>query len=206
MKANHKAFSLIIGILAALLIFAPSASTLARQPAAAPVQSLNREGSRPQSLTVTVVPAAAFHSDGYSPFGDTFFSFAGGYIRGGTNDYGCVETGVVLPDDVYIAEVYASVYDNDPDDNHSINLLRKARTTGQVAYMANLQTSGASTSIQSLYETNIRYAITANPEYAYYITDCLSSSDVRLYSVRIWYEPDYGYIVVPRINLPAIFK
>jgi hypothetical protein len=32
------------------------------------------------------------------------------------------------------------------------------------------------------------------------------SSAMRLYSVRIWYEPDYGYIVVPRVNLPAIFK
>lgn len=205
MKANQKAFSLILGILAALLIFAPSTDAHAGQPAAVPAHALNRQSSGPDAQTVIVIPAAAFHSDGAYAFNDTFFTFSGGYIRGNdTNHYGCVETGVVLPDNVYLIGMYASIYDNDPDYSHHVRLFRKARTTGAVVEMITINSSGSSTSIQSLWEPDTLQRITSNPEYAYYITDCLSSSELRLYSVRIWYDPVISIYIEPESYLPTI--
>ena len=143
----------------------------------------------PSKYTTTplVIPAAAFHSDGTAP-ANMFFSFVGGYLRGGSGV--CVTAPAYLPKGAYIREIWASVFDNDASNGLYINLYRVDNYDGSVDVMAEMSTTGAyaSPTIVSLYDYPVDNPRVAYPNFSYYVGTCLPSSFIRLYSVRIWYD------------------
>lgn len=144
-----------------------------------------------------VIPAAAFAADGFDP-DSAFFSFGGGYFAGTGAAYGCLTAPVYLPAGVPVQSMFVSVYDNDPGRPVSVALRRVDNFTGSGSTMASVSTTGpaASTSIQVLADATISNPIIRAPDYSYYVTTCLGSSSLRLYSVRL----RFGY----DLYLPAI--
>ncbi len=132
-----------------------------------------------------VIPAAAFRSDGLSPGGYVFW-FDLGRMEGLTGS--CVMAPAYLPDRSLVYQVWASVYDNDAVNNITVNMRRVNRDTGAVDLMGSLGTTGVSTAIQTPYDLTISNPLVSFPNYAYYVTTCLETTNTRLYSVRIWYK------------------
>jgi hypothetical protein len=130
-----------------------------------------------------VIPAADFSSDGGFP-DDFFFDFEYGYLQG--DGFACLKAPVYLPDGVTVTSVNASLYDN-ASGNVVVELRRVNVTTGTVDVMANPGTFADSTDIQHPNDVFIYYPEVSYPEYAYFLTTCLSSPSHRLYSVRIYY-------------------
>lgn len=134
-----------------------------------------------------VIPAAAFSSDGWDP--DSFFMFfAGGYICGTSAHYGCVKAPAYLPNGATVTNVYASVYDNDGTYDVAIYLRRVSNSTGVTAIIASLSSTGTSTAMRNIVDSSIDHPVIDYPTYSYYVTTCLGSSDIRLYSVRIYFD------------------
>ena len=134
-----------------------------------------------------VIPAAAFSSDGYDP--DSFFMwFDGGYIRGTPAHYGCVKAPAYLPNGATVTAVYASVYDNDGTYDIGIDLRRVSNATGVMEKMASLSSTGTSSAISTIVDPSIDHPLIDYPMYSYYVTTCLASSNIRLYSVRIYFN------------------
>ena len=134
-----------------------------------------------------VIPAAAFSSDGYDP--DSFFMwFDGGYIRGTSAHYGCVKAPAYLPNGATVTAVYASVYDNDGTYDIGIDLRRVSNATGVMEKMASLSSTGTSSAIRTIVDPSIDHPLIDYPMYSYYVTTCLESSNIRLYSVRIYFD------------------
>lgn len=190
MNRRKIVFQILILALAVVLIASASA------PAAV-------EGAPPKTVAlasaeseVLVIPAAAFSSDGYDA-NSFFFTFSGGYIRGTDAHDGCVKAPVYLPKWARVYEAWASVYDNDSTYNLSADVRRVDNFTGAAAVMANMVTSGASSYIQTPYDFSITNPLILYPDYSYYVTTCLLSSNIRLYSVRIWYhQPNSTYLPI----------
>lgn len=136
-----------------------------------------------------IIPAAAFTSDGNIP-DSSFMYFYGGYIRGAATGYGCVEAPVYFPTPAMVVDLFASVYDNDPVSGLTITLRRVDNFSGTTAILAEASTSttGASTNILVLNDYTIEFPIINYPQYAYYLTTCLTSANMRLYSVRLYYQ------------------
>ena len=134
-----------------------------------------------------VIPAADFRSDGFDP-GSMFFSFWGGYLRGGNADT-CMMAPAYLPNGANVYDIYAGVVDNDAAANVWINLYRVDNYDGSVDVMAQMWTDDAyaSPAIISLEDYPIDYPVVEYPTYSYYLGACESSSNVDLYSVRLWY-------------------
>jgi hypothetical protein len=72
-----------------------------------------------------------------------------------------------------------------------INLYRVDNYAGTVDVMAQMSTTdeSASADIVSLEDYPIDYGTVSYPTYSYYVGACLTSSAIRLYSVRLWYTP-----------------
>jgi len=164
------------------------------------------EGAPPRGIAlasgdsaVLVIPAAAFSSDGFDA-NSFFFTFAGGYMYGTDVHHGCVKAPVYLPKMARVYEVWASVYDNDSTYDFVIDLRRLDNFTGATTSMANLTTSGVSTYVQTPYDLTIINPLVLYPDYSYYVTTCLQSTNMRLYSVRIWYTEPYD------LFLPMILR
>lgn len=138
---------------------------------------------------ILVVPAAAFKSDGNSP-DSRFFPFGGGYFAGTLASYGCMVAPVNLPDGVIIRQFFVSVYDNDATTSFSLNLMRTNNFDGSVDTLGTVQTtiSGAFAGIEILNDPSIASSFVVRPDYSYYLTTCLFSSNIRLYSVRFHFE------------------
>ena len=134
-----------------------------------------------------VIPAAAFSSDGYDP-DSMFFSFPLGYVRGNAAMDGCVKAPAYLPNGATVTSVYASVYDNDGTYNIYIKLRRVDNYTGATATMASLSSTGTSSAIRNIVDSSIDHPLIDYPQYSYYVTTCLPSYDIRLYSVRIYFD------------------
>jgi hypothetical protein len=134
-----------------------------------------------------VIPAADFRSDGYDP-DSMFFTFWGGYLRGG-NVNTCMMAPAYLPNGASVYDIYASVVDNDASASVWINLFRVDNYTGAVVVMAQMWTDDAyaAADIISLEDYPIDYPLVEYPTYSYYIGACSSSINVQLYSVRLWY-------------------
>ena len=92
-----------------------------------------------------------------------------------------------LPNGATITAMCASVYDNTTSDVW-VDLRRVDNFSGGTVWMATVNTTGDSTSIQALCDTSIHDPLVVYPGYAYYVTSCLFSSDIRLYSVRIYFD------------------
>ena len=82
--------------------------------------------------------------------------------------------------------VYASLYDN-ATGNIAVRLRRVNVYSGVSDVMASLYTESEDTTIQQRGDDTIGYPEVIYPDYAYYLTTCLTSADHRLYSVRIYY-------------------
>ena len=134
-----------------------------------------------------VIPAAAFSSDGYDP-DSMFFSFFGGYVRGNAATDGCVKAPAYLPNGATITKMCATVYDNDTIYPVWVDLWRVDNLSGDTDWMATVETTGASTSVKWVCDTSIDDPLVVYPGYAYYVTSCLFSSNIRLYSVRIYFD------------------
>ena len=178
----------LMGVLTAVLLVAGLWSLLV-------VDSRNQLAAAPTSPTAVqafgsgtsyVIPAAAFASDGFMP-DSFFFSFSGGHLKGNASNYGCVKAPVYLPELAEISEMYASLYDNDPADSMSINLLRFDNFTGSsdVLGTINSSVSGAMNGIQILADTTITKSVVSYPDYSYYVTTCVDSPELGLYSIRL---------------------
>lgn len=148
-----------------------------------------------------VIPAAAFTADGLNPE-SSFFPFGGGYFQGNTENYGCRVAPVYLPNEAEINEMFVSLYDNDPSYNITIKLYRVDNFTGSVVTMGTVGTSGsdAFAGIQVLNDDTLSEPLVLYPDYSYYLTTCALSSNIRLYSVRLYYT------VPSEVYLPMIIK
>lgn len=182
-------------ILLALLLLVTAAlvntaSVTASAPAATPQ-------SFPHSNPL-VIPAAAFSDDGYNPSSHMFW-FSAGYMEGTSAGYGCVKAPAYLPQGAKITDVWASVIDNDTTYNISINLNRVNNYSGLTEILASLNSSGASASIVTPYDSTITNPWVGDYNYSYYVTTCLQSQNTKLYSVRIWFEGPY-FTYLPAIQ------
>jgi hypothetical protein len=142
----------------------------------------------PQGLPygdVLVIPAAAFHADGFLP-DSQFFPFGGGYFVGDSGAYGCMVAEAYLANTATITEIYASVYDNDPARTIAITLGRADNFAGGTDTLASLSTTSDFSGVQVISDLTISNPVVVYPDYSYYLTVCLESGDIRLYSVRIY--------------------
>ena len=146
-------------------------------------------------LSLLVIPAAAFSSDGGFP-DDFFFDFETGYLRG--DNFACLKAPVYLPHGAVIDSIYASLYDN-AYGNVAVTLRRVDVVSGSMEIMAAAGTTTDSTSIQQKEDITISYPEVSYPRYAYFLTTCLSSADHRVYSVRIYYAAH-------RVFLPMVLR
>ena len=148
-------------------------------------------------LSLLVIPAAAFSSDGGFP-DSFFFDFETGYLRGDT--FACLKAPVYLPQGAFVDSVYASLYDDDEGKDVAVTLRRVDVVTGSMQIMAEAGTTTESTSIQQKEDVTISYPGVSYPRYAYFLTTCLGSTDLRLYSVRIYYA------AACRVFLPIVLR
>jgi hypothetical protein len=139
--------------------------------------------------SVLVIPAADFRDDGLFPSTHKF-EFFGGYQRGTDAHYGCMMAPAYLPNGVQLTELYASVYDNDPDWFTWVNLWRVDNLTGAVDVMAAASTDGMDPNqgIIVISDMSIGFPTISYPAYSYYVTTCAPSTDIRLYSVRLYFD------------------
>lgn len=138
---------------------------------------------------ILVVPAAAFKSDGYLP-DSRFFPFGGGYFVGTSMTYGCMVASVNLPDGAIIREFFVSAYDNDVTISFSLDLWRINNFDGSVDTLGAVQTTipGAFAGIEILNDPSIAASFVVRPDFSYYLTSCLLSGNIRLYSARFHFE------------------
>jgi len=148
---------------------------------------LNLPGS-PQLVPTSplVIPGADFSSDGVTP-ANMFFSFWSGYLAGGSSV--CVAAPAYLPNGATVYDTFASIYDNEAADYIWLDLLRVDNYTGTVAIMAELATTSpyASTAVTTIEGYPVSYPVVSYPTYSYYAVGCLHTSNIRLYSFRIYY-------------------
>jgi hypothetical protein len=201
---NSAAFrGFFLGGLAAMLLalaFAPvlAFGATATTPVAAPAKP---EVPQPQNFggrSPLVIPAAAFRSDGFAPSGVGFY-FTTGYQTGNGTNGACVMAPAYLPKFAIMHEMFASLYDNDAANNVTVQLWRVNNYTGATDLLAQAGTTLTDTAILTPYDASIQYPVVTYPDYSYYVTTCLPTSLLRLYSVRIYYDPYNVY-------LPAILR
>ncbi len=136
------------------------------------------------------IPAAAFTTKGNNAQSHNFVWW-GGFVKGTALSGGCIQAPVYLPRWARIYQVWASFIDADGSANASVWLTRSSNLTpGDADDMATISTSGSSSSVQSLSDSTIFEPIVMLPDYAYHVSTCLASENLKLFSVRIWYHED----------------
>lgn len=133
-----------------------------------------------------IISAADFGADGANP-GSFFFPFGGGYMQGDANNYGCLVAPAYLPNNATVQDMFATVYDNDTSYDISVSLRRVDNFNGGTVTMATGSTAGDFAGIQVVSDGTIDEPVVVYPDYAYYVTTCVLSSNIRIYSVRIYY-------------------
>lgn len=152
-------------------------------------QGKNFGGSTP--LTI---PAAAFATKGNNAESNNFVWWAG-FIKGTAISGGCIQAPVYLPPFARVYQVWVSILDNDGSNNASVWLTRSSNLTADLSMdMATISTSGSSPDIQSLSDQTINEPIVIYPQYSYFVSTCLASENLKLYSVRIWYYEDVVFL------------
>jgi hypothetical protein len=159
---------------------APSFSEGSGMPASGGASSMVAAGY----TSPLVIPAADFRSDGLAPGGYTFI-FVTGYMVGSTGN--CVMAPAYLPNGATVYQFWASAYDNDPANDLGVELHRVNNYNGAQNVMASVTTTGQSGAIQSLSDYVITNPLVVYPDYSYYVTACLNTSNLRIYSARVWY-------------------
>lgn len=178
----------LLGAVAAILL------VFAFLPAPAESAGLNNLSG----VAPVMVPAAAFVSDGFQP-DSFFFPFGGGYFQGDANNYGCMEAPIYIPQGAKVMEVFASVYDNDVARGISIAVRRVDNFSGGTDILASMSTTGpdAFAGVQVISDITVLDNLITYPDYSYYVTTCLGSGDIRLYSVRLYFPQE---MFLPTIN------
>jgi hypothetical protein len=135
-----------------------------------------------------VIPAAAFSSDGTLP-DSVFFDAEGGFFQGNAQEYGCLVAPVFLPEGVTVTDLDISFYDNDTVHEIQTELRRVSNFSGAVTPMGTARSQGSAPFVRTASAPTITAGAILYPDYSYYLTTCLQSSDTRLYSVQIDLEP-----------------
>jgi hypothetical protein len=78
-------------------------------------------------------------------------------------------------------------YDNDGSNDLFLELRRVNNFTGQSNIMASVKSTGASGAIRSVRDNTITNGAIVYPDYSYFVTVCLASNNLRLYSLRVYY-------------------
>ncbi len=199
----------LMGAAAALLLLAWPAMAASNGPAGTKARAASAIAENPRlhssilsfgGGSPLVVPAAAFASDGFDP-DSLFFSFGGGYMTGNAQNYGCVDAPVYLPQSAIVKNMFVSLYDNDASRGMTATFWRVDNFTGSVNQLGSVSTTagGADAAIQVLNDNTITFPDIRYPDYSYYVTSCLGSSSLRLYSVRFQYAFSEAF-------LPAVSK
>ncbi len=138
------------------------------------------------TMPVLTVPAAAFSSDGRQPT-SFYYEFAGGYISGNSEAYGCVKAGIDLPEGVEILNFDVVYYDNDTSDQVWITLY-KTDDDGNTTLITSVSSSvsDAGTSVETMWSGSLTDEVVVFNN-SYSLVGCLNSSLVRLYAVHVWY-------------------
>jgi hypothetical protein len=160
---------------------------------------------------VEIVPAAAFVHTGElanTTQADDWYFLAWDLGEGGfvTNDSGgnevCLAGPVYLPPGSTITSFTVYVYDNSSTASLSVYLDRTG-SWGGYEYLAGVQSTGSSTSIQTLTDPSVSYGFVL-PEQNYHIDFCLpanSDFDIRVYGARVDYQmpppPQANKVYVP---------
>lgn len=134
-----------------------------------------------------IIPAADFAADGFDP-DSQFFSFGGGYWGGNATAYGCLIAPAYLPHGATVTDMFASVYDNDGGRDFTVTLRRVNNFAGGTTAMASAATSSAFAGVTVISDSSIADPVVTYPDFSYYLTLCLGSSSLRLYSVRLYYS------------------
>lgn len=169
---------------------------------------------------VEIVPGAAFvHTNELgsgSEAEDWFFSFAGGYLtndsvsHSGISKSVCLMAPVYLPLDSTIIGFSAYVLDQSSTIDVAI-FLDRTRSHGGWTELAAVQSTGSSTSIQTLTDPSIFADGDANVvalNHNYHVSLCLpagSDFDIRVFGARVDYIP-FGTPPPAGVHLPIIFK
>lgn len=196
---------LVVGSLTAVFVIIMSWPVIAsHNNKTVGIESVNQHTTTVQAFgggSPLVVPAAAFAADGANP-DSSFFPFSGGYFQGDSQNYGCRVAPVYLPNEAEINDMFVSLYDNDTTFNMTVNLRRVDNFSGGIDTMATAGTTGSAAfnGVQVANDTTINEPIIVYPDYSYYLTACALSSNMRLYSVRLYYT------VTSEIYLPIIIK
>jgi hypothetical protein len=142
---------------------------------------------------LTIAPAEftcnGMNCDGY------FNSSSGGAISGNCNasapgDMCEVVTPVYLPDNATISSVYAIIRDNESSSASPdiyFWMKRVNRLDGTNDTMSYLVSSGASTNVRVIYDTDVQYPVIDYPDYSYYVAMRLQSTQHQIYGVLIYY-------------------
>jgi len=139
--------------------------------------------------TPLVIPSADFIYDGQFP-GEAIDSTAG-YLH--ASDLGSVgvQAPVYLPEGVNVASVWALVRDNDdscPLADISVKMKRTNNASGVTDEMAAFSSSGADTSYDWILDATPEHTLIEYPDYEYYMSARLCSSEHRLYAALIFYS------------------
>jgi hypothetical protein len=138
------------------------------------------------ATNVQVIGAADFINDGIAPDG-FFFSFWDGSLLADSPST-CMAAPVNPPDASSIYQFWATVYDNDTNNDIWLSLLRMDNYSNSVDEMASLS-SGDSVNLQQLSDSSIDFPLVAYPDYSYFIGTCTHGSTIKLISARVWWTP-----------------
>ncbi|MBN1669149.1 MAG: hypothetical protein JW862_18790 [Anaerolineales bacterium] len=154
-------------------------------PKQAPVTANTDQVTDYLEHSTVVVPAAAFHSDGWDPDGSTL-SFPEGFLIGTLDTRGCVTAPVHLPPGVRLTGFSSWVFDHDDELDLYIRLRRIDLSSGEAAEIAAVHTEEERKSIQELFSEPLSQPVGRHQ--AYYLTTCMYTDHLRLYSVVVYYE------------------
>jgi hypothetical protein len=158
------------------------------------MEAIEEEENRtptPNSVTpILNVPAASFSSNGREPE-STFYSVYLGYIRGESSSAGtgCVKAGITLPAGARIKFFWITYYDNDPLYFMSVWLMKTHYLDGLTTTIADADTIGKEpqASVRTMRSTFPPTDEFIDWKYSYSLKTCLTTENLRLFSVRIYY-------------------
>ncbi len=152
-------------------------------------QAKNFGGSSP-----LVIPAAAFSTKGNNAGSHNFIWFAG-FVKGTALSGGCIQAPVYLPRWARVYQMWTSFIDADGSNDAIVTLTRRAHADlGDIDQMGWLTTSGSDTGITSFSDVSITEPLVMLHDYSYYVTTCLASENLKLYSVRLYFTEETIFV------------
>ncbi len=166
-------------------------------PQAGALEGVTIEGDHAKnfgSSSPLVIPAAAFSTKGNNAESHNFIWFAG-FVKGTALSGGCIQAPVYLPRWARVYQMWTSFIDDDGSNDAIVTLTRRAHADlGDIDQMGWLTTSGSDTGITSFSDMSITEPLVMLHDYSYYVTTCLASEDLKLYSVRLYYTEETVFV------------